>query len=168
MTARLARDSLIIVVDGDEVPGLTIYGLATRGSLPPIEFPADAWLGAPEVGQYTLHGETWEVPTWDVPIIIWPTADGLAAALRVTLKAMIVGGCRVAWVGAEGLPFCDPPQLFDPACMSGGVLAWMTDAGDFDCPLDPDRPVTRASDEVLLALRSHARGLADVTDVWPD
>ncbi len=33
---------LFVVVDGEEVPGLTIYGLAVRGGTRPIEFPADA------------------------------------------------------------------------------------------------------------------------------
>jgi hypothetical protein len=163
--ARPAREVLVIVADGEEVPGLTTYGLTTRAGWRSSEFPADAWVTAPEISEFMLYGVTWGIMTWDVPITIWPTGDEFVRAVRRTLRAMIEGGCRVAWVGAEGFPFCDPPGLFDPACMSGGVLAWMTDAGDFDCPLDPDRPVTWVRDEVLLALRSHTRGLADVTDV---
>jgi len=108
-----------------------------------------------------LHGETWEVATWDVPIVIWPTGDGFVAATGTTLRAMIKSGCRVAWVGAEGLPFCDPPQLFDPTCMSRGVLAWMTDDGQFECPLDQDAPLSPVSDERPQALRIHSHGLAD-------
>jgi hypothetical protein len=159
---------LVIVSDGEEVPGLTTYGLTARGGWRSSEFPSDAWVATPEISEFMLYGVTWEVMTWDVPITIWPTGDEFVRAVRRTLNAMIEGGCRVAWVGAEGFPFCDPPSLFDPACMSGGILAWMTDAGDFDCPLNPDRPVIRVGDDVLLALRSHARGLADATDVWPD
>jgi hypothetical protein len=161
MSTRRARDSLIVVIDGDEVPGITIYGLAPRGSRSPVAFPSEAWIAAPQVQEYTLHGETWEVPTWDVPIIIWPGAAELAAAVHVTLRAMIQAGCRVAWVGAEGVPFCDPPMLFDPTCMARGVLAWMTDDGQFDCPLDPDRPMAPVSDEHLQKLRSHSGGLAE-------
>ena len=70
-------------------------------------------------------------------------------------------GCRVAWVGAEEIPFCDPPGLFDPACMTGGVLAWPID-GSFGCPLDPDQPLTAASDEEMLQLRD--RG--ELGDGW--
>ncbi|MFI7068486.1 hypothetical protein ACIBL3_46385 [Kribbella sp. NPDC050124] len=159
---------LVVVDDGEEVPGLTTYGLTTRYGWHSSVFPSDAWVGAPEVSEFMLYGVTWEVMSWDVRVTIWPTGDEFVSAVRRTLRAMIDGGCRVAWVGAEGFPFCDPPGLFDPACMSGGVLAWMTDAGDFDCRMDPDRPVARASDEILLALRNHATGLADVTDIWPD
>jgi hypothetical protein len=60
------------------------------------------------------------------------------------------------------VPFCDAPQLFDADCMSGGVLAWMTDAGAFGCPLDPDLPLVPVGDECLAMLRRHSVGLADV------
>jgi hypothetical protein len=69
-------------------------------------------------------------------------------------------GCRVAWVGAEGIPFCDPPGLFDPDCMTGGVLAWLTSDGWFGCPLDPDQPLEPAPDRQLLRLRRWAGRLA--------
>ena len=45
--------------------------------------------------------------------------------------------------------------------MSTGILAWMTDDADFDCPLDPDMPIAFADDERLLMLRRHSQGLAD-------
>ncbi|MGW6199687.1 hypothetical protein ACWF0M_26285 [Kribbella sp. NPDC055110] len=162
MNSRLARDSLVVVVDGDEVPGLTIYGLARRGGWGPVVFPAHVWFGEPEVDEFVLRGDAWEIPTWDLPILVWPTADGMEAALRVSLAAVIESGCAVAWVGAEGLPFCDPPQLFDPGCMSTGVLAWMTAQGQLECALDPNEPISPISDQQLSMLRQYARGLADV------
>jgi hypothetical protein len=55
------------------------------------------------------------------------------------------------------------PDLFDPASMSGAVLAYMTSAGDFRCPIDPDSPVQPVNDEDLLQLRRHAQGLADAS-----
>lgn len=33
--------------------------------------------------------------------------------MRATFEAVIAGGVRVAWIGAEGVPFCDAAQLFD-------------------------------------------------------
>lgn len=84
--------------------------------------------------------------------------------IRASLTAIIEAGCCVARVGAEGFPFCDPPQLFDPSCMAGGVLAWMTGRGQFMCSLDPDAPVSPVPDEQLLLLRNHAHGLADAGD----
>jgi hypothetical protein len=162
MTSTLARDSLVVIADGDEVPGITIYGLARRGGWGLVVFPAHVWFGEPAVDEFVLRGDAWEIPTWDLPILIWPAVDGMAAALRVSLAAVIESGCSVAWVGAEGLPFCDPPQLFDPRCMSGGVLAWMTAAGDFGCGLDPNGPISPISDQQLSMLRQYAHGLADV------
>ncbi|RZT07407.1 hypothetical protein EV649_8114 [Kribbella sp. VKM Ac-2569] len=162
MTVTRARDALVVIVDGDEVPGISIYGLGRRGAWGPVVFPVHVWFGEPAVDEFVLHGDAWEIPTWDLPILVWPTVDGMAAALRVSLAAIIESGCSVAWVGAEGLPFCDPPQLFDPGCMSRGVLAWMTADGQFGCGLDPDGPISPISDQQLTMLREYARGLADV------
>lgn len=161
MVKRLARDALVVVVDGDEVPGLIFYGLALPGRRRPTAFPSQVWISAPEAVEFMLYGETWEVATWEMPVVIWPAGDEFVAAVRSTLLALIKAGCRVAWVGAEGVPFCDPPRLFDPGCMARGVLAWMTDEGAFDCPLDPDLPIAPADDESLRMLRNHSRGLAD-------
>lgn len=57
--------------------------------------------------------------------------------------------------------FCDPPELLTPDCMSGGVLAALTDAGDFRLAVRPDEPVAWLPDANLLRLRAHAAGLAD-------
>lgn len=161
MTARLVRDALTVFVGGDEEPGLIAYGLSEPEAWRDVDFPADAWLAQPEPEVFELHGDNWRVYAWEVPIVIWPTGSDFQIAVNRTLDALIRGGCRVAWIGAEGVPFCDPPGLFDPECMSGGVLAWMTDDGRFDCPLDPDRVLDPVSDDELLRLRAHAHGLAD-------
>lgn len=159
MTVRLARDSLTIFVQGDEEPGLIAYGLTTPELWQGADFPTDVWIAEPEPETFALIGEDWRVHGWEVPIIIWPTGLDFEIAVRSMLAALVRGGCRVAWIGAEGVPFCDPPNLFDPDCMSGGVLAWMTDDGRFDCPLDPDRALTSVNDGVLSSLREHALGL---------
>ena len=157
-----AREALGIIVEGEEVPGLIAYGLRPRGGHAGAVFPKHVWIASPEPTICMLHGEAWEVLMWEVPIVIWPTRVEMHMALTATLRALIDAGCRVAWIGAEGLPFCDPPQLFDPICMSGAVLAWMTDEGTDSCQLDPDAPTAPVGDDVLLALRSHAANLADV------
>lgn len=154
---------MTIFVAGDEVPGLIVYGLFAPGSERKVEFPSRAWISSPVPNEFRLFGDGWEVLTWEVPIDIWPTGERWRAAMGSTLEAMIERGGRVAWIGAEGVPFCDPPELFSPDCMSGGVLAWMTDAGDSDLPLDPDRPLTPITDDALRELRLRARGLADAT-----
>ena len=157
------REALKIFVDGEETPGLIVYGLRQRDGPAAAGFPADVWIAPPEPSDFTLYGEAWEVLLWEVPIPIWPTPVEMQAALSATLGALIEAGSRVAWIGAEGLPFCDPPELLDPHCMSGGVLAWMTDTGVADCFIDPDASILPVGDDVLLALRMHAAGLADAT-----
>lgn len=161
MTAALARDALTIFVAGDEKPGLIAYGLTSPESWQEVGFPAHAWFASPEPESFVLHDDNWLVYGWEIPIVRWPSGSAFDTAVWHTLEALIRSGCRVAWIGAEGVPFCDPPGLFDPECMSGGVLAWMTDDGRFECPLDPDRALTPISDDDLLGLRAHARVLAD-------
>lgn len=124
-------------------------------------FPSHVWPGAPKACEYTLVGEAWNILEWEFPIDPWPAAPAFRIALHLTMEELIRDGCRVAWASAEGFPFCDPPQLFDPKCMSGGVLAWMLDDGAFCCSLDPDLPVNPVDDEALSMLRLHATGLAD-------
>lgn len=160
MTLTLAREVLTIFVEGDEVPGLIAYGLAPPEVWRDVKFPADAWSSTPS-GTVHLYGETWDVHGWEFPIAIWPTGCDFQVSVYRTLERLVHGGSRVAWIGAEGLPFCDPPGLFDPDSMSGGVLAWMTDDGRFACPLDPNLELVSVSDDELLLLRSHAFGLAD-------
>lgn len=111
---------------------------------------------------FTLWGDAWEVIRWDVPIKMWPTSAELGVAVKLILDELIGSRSRVAWIGAEGVPFCDPPQLFDPLCMTGAVLAWATEDGTSDVDIDLDAPVTPAADDVLRQLRRYASGLADV------
>lgn len=155
-----ARDALTVFVDGDELPGIMVYGLASRGMRTPRAAPDGVWPGAASIEEVSLHGERWEVVIWEIALAEWPARDAWKAAIRNALRAHIEAGCVVSWVGAEGIPFCDPPELFDVACMSGGVLAWMT-ADDADCPLDPDGELVPVDDRVLEGLRQTAGGLAD-------
>lgn len=162
MTAPPAREVLTIFAGGsEEVPGLSFYGLtgdARTRDHPP--FPQSRWPMAPVPEPTSLHGEGWRVLSWDLHVAAWPRGQAFREAVLETLQALIDVGCRVAWVGAEGIPFCDPPGLFDPDCMTGGVLAWLTSDGWFGCPLDPDQPLEPAPDRQLLRLRQWAGWLA--------
>jgi hypothetical protein len=161
MKQQAARDVMKVFAHGEEVSGLIAYGLRNRGHLTPAIFPRDVWDFADEPADFTLIGEAWEILMWWIPIRAWPGSRHLQSALQSTLGRLIDAGSRVAWIGAEGLPFCDPPQLFDPDCMSGSVLAWMTDDGVGDCWIDLIAPISPVEDSILHALRSHAAGLAD-------
>lgn len=137
MASLLVRDALTIFVGGGEEPGLIAYGLTAPDEWRDADFPADARLAKPQPEAFDLRGDNWRVHGWEVPIAVWPTGLDFQTAVDRTLDALIRSGCRVAWVGAEGVPFCDPPGLFDPGCMSGGVLAWMTDDGGSIAHLTP-------------------------------
>ncbi|MEJ2855486.1 MULTISPECIES: hypothetical protein [unclassified Saccharothrix] len=159
-----AREQLTVFVAGDEVAGFTVYGLARRHSRRVPAFPVDLWPDGTNAEESLLHGETWEVPCWDVAVGSWPTGAAWLEAVRGTLEHVVEQGCVVAWLGGEGRPFCDPPGLFDPACMSGGVLASLTAGGDFRCPLDPDEPIKAISDTQMLELRGSSAGLSNAAD----
>ena len=161
MSPLVARDALVVFVAGEEVPGVIVYGLMKPGSRREVAFPLDVWISASAQDDYVLRGEGWQILTWDVQVDVWPLGDRWSIALRRTLQAMIASGACVAWIGAEGVPFVDPPELFLPERMSGGVLAWMTDDGASGGSLDPDFPLAPVSDEQMLGLRFHCRGLAD-------
>lgn len=96
-------------VDGEEKPGLIAYGLAGPGAWRDVVFPADAWFAQSEPEVFDLYGESWRVHVWEVPLATWPTGIGFQGAVSRTLDALIRCGSAVAWIGAEGIPFCDPP-----------------------------------------------------------
>lgn len=156
-----ARERLTVFEDGNEVPGIIFYGLRRETETRAVTFPSSTWGGQSPSRSFSLEGRSWRVEMWELPLVAWPRGLNFVAAVRETLEAMINGGSRVAWVGAEGLPFCDPPEALDPNCMSGGVLAWMKDDGTFECPLDPDSPISVVSDDEMVRLRTYAAGLAD-------
>lgn len=155
-----AREQLTVFIDGTERAGLIVYALRSAGSHPDIEFATDVWPES-ELRSFRLHGDAWEILRWDVALDRWPRGRLWPEILRLTLQRLVEGGAVVAWVGAEGLPFADPPDLFSAELMTGSVLAALTSAGEFMCPMDPDLPIKALSDEELTRLRDHARPLAD-------
>jgi hypothetical protein len=158
-----ARDTLTVFVEGEELPGVIVYGLR-RPCRAPIEFPGREWHLSHEPQPFRLYGETWEVVGWDLALAAWPTSQDWPGVVQRTLSVMVAAGCVVAWLGAEGCPFSDPPDLFSPDWMDGGVLAALTSQGDFRCPVNPDEPLRYLSAADLELLRARATGLADASD----
>lgn len=157
-----AREQLTVYVPEEgELPGLTFYGLAPLGGPAALPFPDGVWPYTPDASPLRLHGEGWQVRGCDFPLLVWPSSDAFREAVRATLTAPITDGACVGWVGAPSL-FCDPPGLLDPDCMSGGVLAWLTEDGWFGCPIDPDQPWVTASDQDMHELRRRAAHLAAI------
>jgi hypothetical protein len=91
---------------------------------------------------------------WDVHLLEWPSLREWTRTVRSTFDAMIASGAVVAWGGIEG-HFADPPSLFDPKEMSGGIWAYETVDGEFECA-ELGQPFSAMPDTVLLKLRARA------------
>lgn len=163
VTSELARGSLTIFVDGYEVSGSIVYALTRSNTDTCQHCPPGTLPDLDATRKSSMSGEAWQIVVWDIPIDPWPSSRSFRGLVHCLLQAMIGTGCRVAWIGAEGLPLCVPPRLFDPACMSGGVLTWMTNSFDFDFggSLDLDKPLRPVGNHELRYLRAFATSLAD-------
>lgn len=151
-----------VIRDGQQVSGLSFYALAGgQEHRTDVAFPDEAWPEATEHSVSRLGEGGWRVLIWDVALPAWPANDAFTTAVDATFAAMLNAGSVVAWIGGEGY-FCDPPYLFLPERMSGGVLAAVTADGRAWLDLDPDAPLEPLSDAVLLELRQASAGLSDV------
>lgn len=150
---------MTVIHDGLQVPGLNFYGLLYPDDELKIKFPGQVWPDA-KYSEFVLWGDGWRVVNWEVAVSVWPTGESFRKAVRETFKVLRQAGSVVTWIGAEGY-FCDPPDLFSPDCMSGGVLAAATADGREWLSLDADEPVSPLSDEVLQELKQASPGLSD-------
>ena len=155
-----AREQLTIIWNGEEVPGLMIYGLFHPGLDEAAAFPEDRSVWGVDVGRYVLTGNRWRVVFWNVAVAGWPSGDMWTGAVRGTLEAIVNAGAQASWIGLLG--FCDPPDLFDPAHMSRAVVAAMTADKTFRCAIDPDIPLASLTDDELLWPRRATDGLSNV------
>ncbi|MFB6609344.1 hypothetical protein ACFCVO_03430 [Agromyces sp. NPDC056379] len=146
--------------DGNEVPGFLVYGLAPRR-----RFPTEARLQLPrgldQAESYLLTGEEWEVLIRGASINTWPSPEDWAVVIDRCLGGMLSLGATVAWIGCEGLPFVDPPNLFDEEFMVGGVLAWASVDGSRSGELPLAGALGPVSRDELGRLRQASAGLAE-------
>lgn len=144
-----AKDTMVMFINGEERPGFLLYGLFPPNADPwPQEF-------SPEVlaQRYDLGDERWRVCLWTVPVTSWLTGAAWQASVSRLLGSIIEQGAEVAWLASEGAPYADPPWLFDPVEMFGGVYGFLTAAGHYSCPLDPGQPWVVVSDDELESVR---------------
>jgi len=118
VTVGLTQDSLGIFWEGEEVPGIAVYGYYSPVNLQEPQFPSEAWPPGTLWSPWALHGENWIIWVWDIRVDQWPRNDRWREAIAITLGALRTSGARVAWCGVNGI-FAEPPHLFDPARMSG-------------------------------------------------
>jgi hypothetical protein len=148
-----------IFLDGEERPGFLIYGLK-----PPVnedfpEFPTSVWHGYQSVKKRILFGNKWRVLMWEVALDRVHDTAGVAASIDATLQVLLDAGCVAAWVAVEG-HFCDPPSLFLPECMSGGVFAVKTVGGISEHAFGSSGGLRPIADAVLLEARSETYSLS--------
>ena len=132
MIDTVTEKSLGIFWDGEEVDGVTIYGLflGQRSDYPVP--PSEVWPKNCEFSTSKLFGDDWTVFIWDVRIKKWPDRHEWISTVKKTLKKMIAHGAYISWCGLEG-SFVDPPNLFKSEFMSEGVWAVCTDENFFVC-----------------------------------
>ncbi|MFE6506297.1 hypothetical protein ACFVDI_01795 [Nocardioides sp. NPDC057767] len=126
-------------VDGEERTGYILYGLWPEASAPSEQLDEQVLgVGAEVARPFRLFGEGWNILGIDCAF-----ADDLQyrqALDRIEgqLDAIIAAGARVAWMGSEGLPFADPPDLFTQEWMEDGVLVGKTRESDLMSGIAPE------------------------------
>jgi hypothetical protein len=145
--------------DGEEATGFIVFALGGPQVKRPRTLPNLDWPVEFDVRSSTLTGERWKVAVWYVRVSAWPTARRFRDSIRQLLCGLVGEGYSAAWVGIDG-SFVDPPELFMPKAMSGGVLAACSDTTGFLEAVDLDEPFRALSDEDMLRLREASGGLA--------
>lgn len=148
-------DSLGIFWEGEEVDGVTIYGYWTGSKPEPPRIELSEWPAA-EAKPSRLGGRGWTVWLWDIRILEWPEPPDWREAVQGLLRQVINAGADVAWCGLEGM-FVEPPGLFDPHEMSGGVWAAADKAGHTFGPPALDGSFLPLNDEQLSILERSVR-----------
>lgn len=157
--SRPLNEILTVFMDGEFVPGVMLYGLDSNADDGEPCFPYGAWPWLAGLKTFVLGGEHWRVRLWEIALPEIPSPELLWDATATTLGVLIDAGCLTAWMGLEG-GFRDPPSLFLPECMSGGVVAARSASGRQWGRFGTLRPFGQLSDEDLLALRIEAQPLA--------
>jgi hypothetical protein len=126
-----------VFIDGAEVQGFILYGLWPGDLHSTISIgELDLRMEGATLRSFRLFGDGWTILMWDVG---FDTSNAYLQALsgpEFLLDYILGLGARVAWLGAEGLPFADPPDLFTAEWMEGSVLAGKTRGGDFLSGID--------------------------------
>lgn len=154
-----AREVLTIYWGGEETAGFTVHALRGRSGETNPELALPDWPGDVESKVSVLHGEGWEVAVWDVRVDAWPSQGEFEHSVQELLCGLVAEGFAAAWIGLEGY-FVDPPRLFLPEAMTGGVLAACSGETGFLPSVQLDLPLQAIADCGLLALRHACGGLA--------
>ncbi len=153
MTNRLTEESLGIYWKGEEVDGIMVYGYWKGKTNTEPSFPVSIWPEGTEFSTFHLYGDDWDAWLWEIPIYHWPQAEEWEDLIRKTLQGLNQSGAKIAWCGIEG-HFADPPYLFDPKEMAGGVYAAYAKEFGFKCTAHIGKPFSTLTNDELLKLKA--------------
>ena len=156
MSPTTTRDALGIFWGGEERAGCTAYGYWPVPNAPQPDSPLDRWPPGTRIRYQHLGGDGWTVWVVDILTQDWPAPSSWAPTVSATLLTMRNSGAVMAWFGLEGC-FADPPELFVPEHMSGGVWAATAGTGPVYGPPAIDAPFTTLPNQILLQLCQEAR-----------
>ena len=159
MKLPATRDSLGIFWNGEEVDGLLVYGLWHGDVIASPAIPLDDWPSSTEEKVRRLFGEGWTVWMWEIRVLGWPGPAHWVEFVTAILRAITGAGAAVSWAGLEGM-FVEPPDLFRPEEMSGGVWAAMLASGEFFPPPRLDDEFRPLDDATLRRLQRVSTGVS--------
>lgn len=151
MTRSRTREALGIFWHGEEVDGFLVYGYWPSSGVPEPPLSPRSWSDLVQWSPQQLTGPGWTVWMWEVRVWRWPAPSDWPSLIAGLLRGVLQGGARVAWCGFEGV-FVDPPKLFDPLEMSGGVWAAATADGVWYGPPPLDGVCSVLPDDALRGL----------------
>lgn len=165
MTSPLTADVLTIFWKGVEVPGFICYGYWPSSSQPSVAFPFESWPAGTLTDDTWLaewrDGELeWRVLRRDVRVARWPAREHWPECVRRTLECFIESEVLLAWCATEG-SFPDPPALFQPRLMEGGMWAVLGAGIPFECAARVDQPYSGLPTATLAAVHEVAE------EHWP-
>ncbi|HYX37137.1 MAG TPA: hypothetical protein VE954_28885 [Oligoflexus sp.] len=150
------EESLGIFWRGDEVDGITLYAYGPGAELEdPSQALADLGLQDFTFKQATkLSGDSWTVHVLDVKVSRWPSAAQWPATIQRLLRALLGTKAQVAWAGLDEI-FAEPPSLFDPEKMQGGVWAALLANGHFSLAAQLGQPMVTLPREEMLTIQKY-------------
>ncbi|MDA8139247.1 MAG: hypothetical protein M0036_11405 [Desulfobacteraceae bacterium] len=148
---QITEESLGIFWEGKETKGITIYGLFQGNIIEAPIPPMNIWPDGCNYKSQKLVGSNWTVWLWDIIIVKWPEKSDWINIIRRTLKIMIDFGASIGWAGLEGF-FTEPPNIFNPEHMSGGVWAAYTYDDIFHCNAEIGEQFKALDDNIMREL----------------
>ncbi|EMS1061979.1 hypothetical protein WKS79_000448 [Providencia stuartii] len=133
-----------------DVDGQTFYLFNKDADYITPDFPIFLWPEGTKTKKYKLFGNEWVTWVWDVRFSTYP--GEWKVVTKNTLTYFISHGARISWCGLDGY-FSDPPGLFDPSEMSGGVYAALTADDNFICHTDLYSKYQPLNDNELMYLK---------------